>query len=168
MSEDETESVAAGQSLDGQTGRGVMCFACGVQNDRGLHMEFRREGERAVCDYTPCEYQQGYPGRMHGGIVTTLIDEAMGWAVYGAQQWGATARLSVRFRRPVLLDQRLRIEAWVTNNRSRLMELRAEMRDESGALLADGEGTFMKLDERLSAEMTDIARGVGRTDAPIV
>lgn len=169
MSENETAGgAAADQSIDSQTGRGVMCFACGVRNERGLHMEFRREGARAVCDYTPCEYQQGYPGRMHGGIVTTLIDEAMGWAVYGAQQWGATARLSVRFRRPVLLDQRLRIEAWVTNNRSRLMELRAEMRDEAGALLADGEGTFMKLDERLSSEMTDIARGAGRTDAPIV
>lgn len=169
MSEDETASTAAGgESIDRKTGRGVMCFACGVKNERGLHMEFRLEGERAVCDYTPCEYQQGYPGRMHGGIVTTLIDEAMGWAVYGAQQWGATARLNVRFRRPVLLDERLRIEAWVTNNRSRLMELRAEMRDESGALLADGEGTFMKLDDRLSSEMTDIARGAGRTDAPIV
>lgn len=169
MSEDEAARVAAGgRAIDDQGGRGVMCFACGVQNDRGLHMEFRREGDRAICDYTPCEYQQGYPGRMHGGIVTTLIDEAMGWAVYGAQQWGATARLNVRFRLPVMLDQRLRIEAWVTRNRSRLMELRAELRDEAGVLLADGEGTFMKLDDRLSAEMTDIARGVGRTDAPIV
>ena len=169
MIEDEGAGAArAGLSTESQSGRGVMCFACGAKNERGLHMEFRREGERAVCDYTPCDYQQWYPGRMHGGIVTTLIDEAMGWAVYGAQQWGATARLSVRFRRPVLLDQRLRIEAWVTNNRSRLMELRAEMRDESGVLLADGEGTFMKLEDRLSSEMTDIARDAGRTDAPIV
>ena len=52
--------------------RGRMCFACGDKNERGLHMEFRREGERTVCDYTPCGYQQGYPGRMHGGVVATL------------------------------------------------------------------------------------------------
>ncbi len=149
-------------------GRGVMCFACGAQNERGLHMEFRREGDRAICDYTPCEYQQGYPGRMHGGIVATLIDEAMGWAVYGAARWGATARLNVRFRKPVPLDQNLRIKAWVTNNRSRLLELRAEVRDPAGALLADAEGTFMKLDERLSAEMTDLARADGATEAPEV
>ena len=149
-------------------GRGVNCFACGEKNDRGLHMEFRREGDRAICEYTPCDYQQGYPGRMHGGIVATLIDEAMGWAVYGARQWGATARLSVRFRRPVRLDETLRIEAWVTQNRSKLLELRAEVRDTGGTLLADGEGTFMKLDDRLAAEMSDVARGIGRTDAPIV
>ena len=46
-----------------------LCFACGTENKQGLHMTFRRDGERTICDYTPCEYQQGYPGRMHGGIV---------------------------------------------------------------------------------------------------
>jgi uncharacterized protein (TIGR00369 family) len=145
-----------------------MCYACGEKNDRGLHMEFRREGDRAVCDYTPCEYQQGYPGRMHGGLVATLIDEAMGWAVYGARQWGATARLNVRFRRPVGLDQRLRVDAWITHNRARLIELRSEVRDERGTLLAEGEGTFMKLDERMASEMSGLARETGRTDLPIV
>lgn len=149
-------------------GRGVMCYACGADNERGLHMEFRREGDRAICDYTPCAYQQGYPGRMHGGVVATLIDEAMGWAVYGARQWGATARLSLRFRRPVGLDETLRVEAWITNNRSKLIELRAEVRDTSGALLAEGEGTFMKLDEHTSSQMSGLARESGRTDIPIV
>lgn len=153
---------------DRSGGRGLMCYACGAQNDDGLHMEFRRQGDRAVCDYTPCDYQQGYPGRMHGGIVMTMIDEAMGWAVYGASEWGATARLNVRFRRPVRLDAPLRIEAWVTNVRGRLIELRGEVRDAQGQLLADGEGTFMKLDQHLASQMTDLALGEGRTDIPIV
>jgi acyl-coenzyme A thioesterase PaaI-like protein len=105
---------------------------------------------------------------MHGGLVATLLDEAMGWAVYGAKQWGATARLSVRFRKPVGLDQKLRLEAWITSNRTRLIELRGEVRDEQGVLLAEGEGTFMKLDERTGAEMNQLARDAGRTDIPIV
>lgn len=145
-----------------------MCFACGAHNDRGLHMEFRRDGDRAICDYTPCDYQQGYPGRMHGGVVATLIDEAMGWAVYGAAQWGATARLNVRFRRPVRLDTPLRIEAWVVKVRTRLLELRGEVRDPSGEVLAEADGTFMRLDERLAREMSDIATSIGREDAPEV
>jgi uncharacterized protein (TIGR00369 family) len=146
--------------------RGRMCFACGDKNELGLHMEFRRDGERTVCDYTPCAYQQGYPGRMHGGVVATLIDEAMGWAVYQASAWAATARLNVRFRRPVRLDVPLRIEAWVTRDRSRLIELRAEVRDAEGALLAEGDGAFMKLDERFATELSGLAIEAGRDDAP--
>ena len=95
---------------DESSGRGLMCFGCGAHNERGLHMEFRRENGRVICDYEPCAYQQGYPGRMHGGLVSTLLDETMGWVVYDAQAWGATARLNVRFRQPVRLDQRLRVE----------------------------------------------------------
>ncbi len=146
--------------------RGRMCYACGDANERGLHMRFRREGERTVCDYTPCEFEQGFPGRMHGGIVTTLIDEAMGWAVYHASAWAATARLNVRFRRPVGLDVPLRIEAWVTRDRSRLIELRAEVRDAGGVILAEGDGTFMKLDERFASELTDLATQAGSDDTP--
>ena len=147
-------------------GRGRMCFACGGANPRGLHMHFTRDGDRTVCEYTPSDYQQGFPGRMHGGIVSTLIDEAMGWAVYNAAAWAATARLNIRYRKPISLLEPLRIEAWVTRDRSRLLEVRAEVRDPTGELLAEGDGTFMKLDERLAAEMTELALQAGRGDAP--
>jgi acyl-coenzyme A thioesterase PaaI-like protein len=143
-----------------------LCYACGSANERGLHMTFRLEGDRTICEYTPCAYQQGYPGRMHGGVVSTLIDETMGWAVYHAREWGATARLNIRYRHPVALEQTLRIEAWIVKNRGRLMELRAEVLGEDGRLLAEGDGVFMKLDGRMASEMSDLARKTGRDGAP--
>jgi acyl-coenzyme A thioesterase PaaI-like protein len=143
-----------------------MCYACGVANERGMGMHFTRADGRTVCEYAPAGYQQGFPGRLHGGIVATMIDEAMGWAVYHAGAWGATARLNVRYRRPVPLDEALRIEAWIVSDRRRLIELRAEVRDGRGALLADGEGSFMRLDAGLAGELTSLARDAGRDDAP--
>jgi acyl-CoA thioesterase FadM len=86
--------------------------------------------------------------------------------VYHASAWAATARLNVRFRAPIRLDAPLHIEAWVTRDRARLIELRAEVRDRGGTLLAEGDGSFMKLDERFAGELTDLAREGGRTDAP--
>jgi uncharacterized protein (TIGR00369 family) len=145
-----------------------LCFACGTSNDQGLHMEFRREADRTICDYTPCEFQQGYPGRMHGGIVSTLIDESLAWAAYHSAKWVATARLNVRFRKPIYIDQPLRIEAWVVRARPRLIEARAEVRDAAGELLAEGEGTLMTIDPRMAAEMSESARRAGRDDAPEV
>jgi acyl-coenzyme A thioesterase PaaI-like protein len=157
-----------GELTPDQTPPPRLCYACGTQNEQGLHMQFRLEGDRTVCDYTPCDFQQGYPGRMHGGVVSALIDETMGWAVYHAARWGATARLNVRFRQPVYLDRPLRIEAWIVKDRHRLIELRSEIRDEAGALLVEGDGTFMRLDGRIADEMSDLARRSGRSDAPEV
>jgi acyl-CoA hydrolase len=145
-----------------------LCYACGNANEHGLHMTFRRDGDRTICDYAPPPFTQGYPGRMHGGVVSALLDEAMGWAVYHAQEWGATARLNIRYRKPVPLDQHLRIEAWIVKNRGRLMELRAEVHGNNDELLAEADGTFMKLDANFAGEMTDLARKTGRTDAPEV
>jgi acyl-coenzyme A thioesterase PaaI-like protein len=145
-----------------------LCYACGSANEHGLHMRFRREGARTVCDYTPCDFQQGYPGRMHGGVVATLIDEAMGWAVYHDAKWGATARLNVRFRKPIMLDQGLRIEAWIVRRRARLIELRAVVRDATGQPLAEGDGLFMTLEEHMAEAMSRRARLDGRTDVPEV
>ncbi|MBI2723747.1 MAG: PaaI family thioesterase [Chloroflexi bacterium] len=153
---------------DGQQPPPRLCYACGSANEQGLHMSFRREGDRTICDYTPGAYQQGYPGRMHGGVVSTMIDEAMGWAVYHARKWGATARLNVRFRKPVLLSEQLRIEAWITRERTRLLELRAEVRDSAGELLAEGDGIFMTLEPSMAADMSELARETGRRDAPEV
>jgi uncharacterized protein (TIGR00369 family) len=143
-----------------------LCYACGPANEQGLHMTFRREGERTVCDFSPSAFQQGYPGRMHGGVVSTMLDEAMGWAVYHAHEWGATARLNVRYRRPVPLDRELRVDAWIVRNRARLIELRAEIRDTAGRLLAEADGVFMKLDPTTAGEMSELARQTGRSDAP--
>ena len=129
-------------------------------------MRFRNEDGRAVCDYDPQPFQQGYPNRMHGGVVSSLLDEAMGYATYYAKLWCATARLNVRFRRPIPMDGPLRVEAWLVKNRGRLVELRAELRLLDGDVLAEADGTFMKLDERFSGELTALAREIGRTDAP--
>lgn len=145
-----------------------LCYACGTENEQGLHMRFRREGDRTICDYTPCQFQQGYPGRMHGGVVSALIDETLAWAAYHAAKWAATARLNVRFRKPIYLDGPLHIEAWVVRNRARLIEARAEVRDAEGVLLAEGEGTLMTVDPRMAAEMSELARQTGRGDAPEV
>jgi acyl-coenzyme A thioesterase PaaI-like protein len=131
-------------------------------------MEFRQEDGRAVCDYEPQPFEQGYPGRMHGGVVSAMLDEAMGYAVYYAREWGATARLNARFRRPVPMDQRLRVEAWIVRNRGRLIELRAELRSSDAVLLAEADGTFMKLDGGFAGEMSELDRRTGRSDTPEV
>jgi uncharacterized protein (TIGR00369 family) len=132
------------------------CFGCGDLNPNGLKLAFRLEGGVAVAEFDPDPQHQGYPGLMHGGLVATILDEAMGWAIYGRGIWAMTARMQVRFRRSVPLDRRLRVSAHVTNQRQRLLQARAELRDEGGTLLAEGEGAFLRVTPEQGRELEEL------------
>lgn len=131
-----------------QRGPAAWCFACGRENPRGLHMEFRMEEGRAVCDFVAPDFLQGYPGQAHGGGVATMLDEAMGWAVYGQGIWAMTAKFEMRFRRHVPLGEPLSVAGWVTRDRGRFIELRAELRNQQGELLAEADGLFARVQGR--------------------
>jgi len=134
------------------------CFGCGDLNPKGLKLAFRLEDGVAVAEFDPEPQHQGYPGLMHGGLVATILDEAMGWAIYGEDTWAMTARMQVRFRRSVPLDRRLRVRAYITNRRHRLVQARAELRDDGGTLLAEGEGAFLRVTPEKGRELRELYR----------
>ena len=129
------------------------CFGCGSENPRGLGLQFRLEEGRAVAEFTPPDFLQGYPGFVHGGGVATVLDEAMGWAVYGRGIWAMTARLTMRFRKPVPLNRAVVVSGWVTRDRGRFLELRAELRAQDGALLAQADGLFVRVGGKQAEEI---------------
>jgi acyl-coenzyme A thioesterase PaaI-like protein len=134
------------------------CFGCGDLNPKGLKLAFRIEDGAAVAEFDPDPHSQGYPGLMHGGVVAAVLDEAMGWAIYGQGIWAMTARMQMRFRQSVLLSRRLRVTARVTNQRHGLVEARAELRDASGALLAEGEGAFLRVTPEKGRQLEELYR----------
>lgn len=87
------------------------------------------------------EEHQGGPGLVHGGIVGAALDEACGLLAMWHRFPAVTARFAVRFRRPVPINHALRVSAHVTAERSRRIEIAAELRD-GATLLAEAEGTF--------------------------
>ncbi len=129
------------------------CYGCGSENERGLKLKFRQEGERAVAEFMPEQFLQGFPGYMHGGGVATVLDEAMGWAAYQVGLWAMTAKFTMRFRRPVPLRQQVRVSGWVTRDRGRFLEVRAELRSRHGHLLAEADGVFVRLDGERAEEV---------------
>lgn len=130
-----------------------LCYGCGRDNVRGLGLRFRVEDGRAVAEFTPEQFLQGFPGYMHGGGIATVLDEAMGWAAYAAGVWAMTAKFTMRFRRPAPLQQQVRVSGWLTRDRGRFLELRAEMRSRHGHLLAEADGVFVRLDGERAEEV---------------
>jgi acyl-coenzyme A thioesterase PaaI-like protein len=130
------------------------CFACGRLNDAGLHLDFEVSRGRAETRCTPGRRYQGYDGTVHGGILTALLDETMGWAIFHQGIWGVTARLNVSFRQAVAVGEELRVAGEVTRERSRAIETHGTVwRASGGTVLAEADATFLVMPEERRREL---------------
>ncbi len=127
-----------------------MCFVCGESNPAGVHVRFYEQEDGSVLSrFTGLEHHQGYPGRMHGGVITAILDETIGRAImirYGEAIWGVTAELNLRFRKPVPLGVELTAVGQIVSENSRLFEGRGELLLPDGSVAVEAAGKFVKLD----------------------
>jgi uncharacterized protein (TIGR00369 family) len=129
------------------------CFGCGARNPEGLHIEFEIDGLKVTGRFTPRETHQGFPGVAHGGIAAAALDEAMGWAMYAAGAWAMTARMQVKYRRPLTLGEEVIVTAETLRDRGRRLEAKAQIATSSGELLAEAEGLFLRMPESQTREL---------------
>ena len=129
-----------------------MCFVCGERNPAGVHVRFYEQEDGSVlARFTGQEHHQGYPGRMHGGVITAIMDETMGRAImipHGETVWGVTAELSLRFRKPVPLGVELTAVGRIVSENARLFEGCGELYLPDGTVAVEGTGKYVKLDIR--------------------
>ena len=126
--------------------RYTWCFACGKDNPKGLHLQFEwaEEGSRYQTTFVAGPEHQSYNGLIHGGIVSTLLDEVMGGYVYEKTGHPAfTARLEVRFRQPTPIGVPITVGAVVEKQRGRLYEMRSEVRLPDGTVTAEAQARVM-------------------------
>ena len=120
------------------------CFACGPDNPAGLRMKVEYEKDRSICRITLAEHYQGWTHIAHGGVVCTLLDEIMAYAVLKFIGQGVTSHLSSKFRKPVPLGEPIVASGWIVERKGRRATARAEIRTEAdGVLLAQGEATWI-------------------------
>jgi uncharacterized protein (TIGR00369 family) len=130
------------------------CFACGTLNTHGMGLVLHVEPRRSWVALEVEPRFQGWDGIAHGGIVCTLLDEVMAWSLAGEDDWGVTARMSVRFHKPVPLGRPIRAEGWVERARRRVIETRGRVVDvETGETLASADGTYVAADEARKREL---------------
>jgi acyl-coenzyme A thioesterase PaaI-like protein len=135
------------------------CFGCGEENPAGLRIAFRIEGTKAIGEFTPRQVHLGFPGFAHGGVIAAAMDEAMGWALYASGAWALTARMDIKYRAPVRLDERLTIVARTTRKRGRWLEGEAKMRTPLGKVLAEAKGMFVRLPPERARELDSFYLG---------
>ena len=143
------------------------CFACGSLNVSGLQLELHVEGQACWTELQLPERFEGWEGIAHGGIVCTILDEVMAWALVGQDAWGLTAKMDVEFKRPVRVGSRIRGEGRLIEARRRLLTTAAQLTDaDSGELLATARALYVAAPPERKRELK--ARYGFPDDAPIV
>ncbi len=122
------------------------CFVCGAENTEGLRLAFSvDEAQRTIETlWVPREAHHGYTGVVHGGLVATVLDEAVGKLSVSLGMPAVTAELSVRFLRPVPTARPLRVRGRITEVRSRVLLGEAEATLEDGTLAARAEARLVR------------------------
>jgi len=127
---------------------GNNCFGCGPANESGLHLEFHlnEDHKRFVCEFILPKRFEGPPMHSHGGIIATILDEAMGKVSKLRSIIAVTGTMQVNYIRPVPLATQLVTEGWEVGVNGREHFRAAEIRNARGEVLATATGTFIEVD----------------------
>ena len=126
------------------------CFGCGGANARGMKLTFEQDDstKRIRGAFKLGAEYQGGPGFIHGGIIATVLDEAMGKVSRFRGVRAVTAELVVEYLKPVSVDAPLVIEAYEVEKTGRNLHFVGEIRNRAGDLLARGRGRFVVIEPR--------------------
>ncbi|OGP92913.1 MAG: hypothetical protein A2156_10165 [Deltaproteobacteria bacterium RBG_16_48_10] len=122
------------------------CFVCGENNPGGLRLNFEIDKEKQTLKTTfvANPVYQGYDGIVHGGIISTLLDEAMAKLAYELGYNTVTASLEIRFKKPAPILEPLRVNGEITEVKARIVKAKAHVTKEDGTILAVGTSTLMR------------------------
>ena len=126
------------------------CFVCGMKNPFGFQVkpEITDGGASVRIECTPAEHLQGWANILHGGILSTLLDEAITYVgISTFDQPAVTAQLEIRFRNPAPTCVKLHVCAERIKVSKRLVEAKAEVTLRDGTLIATGTGKVVPVNE---------------------
>lgn len=123
------------------------CFVCGEKNPIGLHLKFDLDEEknRATSSVVFAPEHQGWDGVVHGGILASVLDDVMAYALMTLGQMGITTRMNIAYRKPVKVGEKLRLEGTVEEVKSRIAKLKAvgyTIDDNDRTVRVEAKGTY--------------------------
>ena len=124
------------------------CIVCGINNPAGLKARFySMEDNSCVALFQFDDIHQSYPNRTHGGLVTAILDETIGRAIWttSPEIWGVTMKITVEFHKPCPYGVPLKCVARITKETKLIFEGMGELYDQEGNLLDRAYATYFKL-----------------------
>ncbi len=122
-----------------------MCFGCSPRNPIGLKLVFEHDGDACRSYFTAGPEHQGWSGVIHGGLVATMLDEAMGQWLWENKIVTMTAEMIVRYSKPAPVGVKLTIEGNLVSQKGRLIEMAGRIILPDGTVAAWSKAKFLKV-----------------------
>ncbi len=129
------------------------CFVCGDKNDIGLKLDFYEKDGKARAEFTPTKSFEGYKGILHGGILSTLLDEVMIKSILAKGILTVTSQIEVKFKKPAIIGEKLIIEGEIMGERGRLVLTEGKVFKEDGIVVAEAKGKFFRAEGRIKKQL---------------
>lgn len=124
------------------------CFVCGKANIHGLQLVWKTRGQTTEAEFFPPKHLQGWQGIVHGGVLASVLDEAMTRLAWELNGGVVTGEINVRYYKPARVGERLHVKGEVAPAKSRVIGGKAEIRNAAGLLIAAATGKIFKVKEK--------------------
>jgi uncharacterized protein (TIGR00369 family) len=121
------------------------CFVCGPNNPIGLKLDFTFDGKTMKTRFVPRKEHQGYVDIVHGGIISTLLDEIMVKLAIELGMPAVTAQMDVRLKKALHIGEAVTVSAEITEDTKKLLRAYAEAVTDDGVIVADARGKLVKI-----------------------
>ena len=121
------------------------CFGCGDSNPIGLRLKHRIEDDYLVTEFVPQEEHQGWPGIVHGGVISALLYEVLENFPYRRGTFVMMRSMETRYRRPASTGKRIVAKSWLVSRTERDIDVSAALTGEGGELIAEGKAVLVAL-----------------------
>jgi uncharacterized protein (TIGR00369 family) len=122
------------------------CFVCGEKNPAGLHLTFRLQEGKVFSEFIPQKIHQGYKDIVHGGLISTILDEAMVKVALMQRMPVVTAEMTVRFRNPLRTGEKVIVEAAIITMNRKIIEATALVKKTDETVIAEGTAKLLRQD----------------------
>ena len=123
-----------------------LCFACGPRNSSGLQLKFTKHDNKVKTTYSAQPENQGFPGYIHGGIIYTVLDEVMSRVSVLENRWTVTAKLEVRYLKPIPINTEITAYGKKKSSKHGLWETEGWIELKNGIVAAKATGLFAKIE----------------------
>ena len=121
------------------------CFVCGPENPIGLKLDFHFDGKTISTEFVPQKEHQGYMDIVHGGIISTLLDEVMVKLAIEMGMPAVTAQMDIRLKKALNTGVKITVSAEITKDSKKIIEAYAKAVTDDGVVIADARGKLMKV-----------------------